>query len=176
MLITNHVLSGALVGRAAGRPGRAVLLGLASHYALDLTPHWGLSVAGRPASQPGQPLAPEVLPVARADGLVGLAAVAAVLWRVRGSRGDLLAVAGGVLGACLPDMDKVGVHFRGRSPYPAVVDRVHASMQVGRESPDRLPREVGSALVLAAVARRLLPTGGRRRAGVRLVRPRTLQG
>ncbi|HEX4834136.1 MAG TPA: hypothetical protein VH478_23930 [Trebonia sp.] len=40
MLVTNRVLSGALIGAAARRPAVALALGVASHFALDATPHW----------------------------------------------------------------------------------------------------------------------------------------
>ena len=156
MLITNHVLSGALVGRLARRPGRALAWGLASHVALDLTPHWGYSVAGHRPAEPGEPLPREAMPMAYADGLVGLAAVAATaVWAWQGRR--TLPVLAGVVGACLLDLDKPSVHFFGASPYPWLVDSLHARMQVGREAPHRLPQEAATAVVLAAVASRVLP-------------------
>ena len=41
MLLTNHVLSGALIGALVRRPAPAFALGVASHFALDTVPHWG---------------------------------------------------------------------------------------------------------------------------------------
>ena len=42
MFVTNHVLSGVLIGRALKkRPGLALLAGVASHLVLDAIPHWG---------------------------------------------------------------------------------------------------------------------------------------
>jgi hypothetical protein len=41
MLVTNHVLSGALIGAVVRRPLPAFTLGVASHFALDTVPHWG---------------------------------------------------------------------------------------------------------------------------------------
>ena len=41
MLVTNHVLAGALIGAAAPYPAPAFLLGVASHLPLDTVPHWG---------------------------------------------------------------------------------------------------------------------------------------
>ena len=41
MLLTNHVLSGALIGAVVRRPVPAFVLGIASHFALDTVPHWG---------------------------------------------------------------------------------------------------------------------------------------
>ena len=43
------------------------------------------------------------------------------------------AVAAGIAGACLIDMDKPGRHFVGRSPFPAAVDRFHGRIQNERE-------------------------------------------
>ena len=74
MLLTNHVLSGALIGALARRPLPAFAAGVASHFALDAVPHWGhwgsrrrflraavpdglisLAVMGRSPLSPGRP-------------------------------------------------------------------------------------------------------------------------
>src|ERR1700749_2143193 len=63
MLVTNHVLSGAVIGAASRRrPGPAFTLGVLSHFALDAAPHWG-KWRGRPS----------FMEVAVTDGLLGLA-------------------------------------------------------------------------------------------------------
>src|ERR1039457_4066186 len=41
VLLTNHVLSGALIGALARRPLPAFAAGVASHFVLDAMPHWG---------------------------------------------------------------------------------------------------------------------------------------
>jgi hypothetical protein len=41
VLLTNHVVSGALIGAVARRPLPAFAVGVASHFALDALPHWG---------------------------------------------------------------------------------------------------------------------------------------
>ena len=42
MFVTNHALSGVLIGRALeGRPVTAFLVGIGSHLVLDTIPHWG---------------------------------------------------------------------------------------------------------------------------------------
>ena len=41
MLLTNHVLSGALIGARARGPEQAFAAGVASHFVLDAIPHWG---------------------------------------------------------------------------------------------------------------------------------------
>ncbi|MCW2818394.1 MAG: hypothetical protein JWR42_1181 [Marmoricola sp.] len=126
MLITNHVLSGALVGLAAPGPVAGFALGVASHFALDSVPHWG-----------NQDL---FLQVAVPDGLTGLvtmAHLAALTSReAPARRATVLAT---VLGACLPDADKPSTLFFGRSPFPTRVDDWHRSIQ--RESVRRLPQE-----------------------------------
>ena len=67
MLVTNHVLSGALIGGAVRRPLPAFTLGVVSHFALDAVPHWG-----KFGSLPGG-----MLRVAVPDGLAGLAVIGA---------------------------------------------------------------------------------------------------
>jgi hypothetical protein len=143
VLVTNHVLSGALVGHAAGGPVSAFVAGVASHAALDATPHWGVP---RPIR--------ELLHVAVPDGLVGASAMAVVTAAT--PRRHRLRVLAGMAGAALPDLDKPSLLFFGFSPFPDAVDALHGRIQ--REAPHRLPQEVlvatGTALVLAAVTRR----------------------
>lgn len=138
MLVTNHVLSGAFVGRAAPGVLSAFGWGVVSHFALDAVPHWG----------DDRPIA-ELMHVAVPDGLLGLATMAAVTAGTEpGSRVRVLA---GMAGAAFPDLDKPAVRFFGRSPFPAAWDRFHGAIQ--REATSRMPQEVavGLAQVLALV-------------------------
>ena len=66
--MTNHVLSGAVIGAASRRrPASAFVLGVLSHFALDAAPHWG-KWDGRPS----------FMQVAVPDGLAGLAVMGAM--------------------------------------------------------------------------------------------------
>ncbi len=138
MLITNHVLSGALVGRVAPGPASAFVAGLVSHFVLDVVPHWGEQRI--------------FLRVAVVDGLVGLA-VMGVIARTAAPERRTRVVAG-MLGACLPDADKPSELFFGRSPFPVALDDWHRQIQ--RESPRRLPQEVVVATLGALIVRRAL--------------------
>lgn len=136
MLITNHVVSGAIVGAVAPGPVSAFAVGLASHFALDSVPHWGEERI--------------FLRVAVVDGLVGLTTMSLI--GAGTPRRRRAAVVAGMLGACLPDADKPSTLFFGRSPFPAAVDAWHISIQ--RESPRRLPQEfVVAGLGLLALRR-----------------------
>jgi hypothetical protein len=145
MLVTNHVLSGALIGSAARRPLPAFLLGIASHFALDAVPHWGAWADNR-----------QFLRAAVPDGLAGLAAMALLTAISRPDR--RVAVAAGMAGAALPDLDKPAKLWFGVSLWPARVNRFHSRIQ--RESPDRFGREAAVAALLAACALALLPGPG----------------
>jgi hypothetical protein len=115
MLLTNHVLSGALIGALTRRPLPAFAAGVASHFVLDAVPHWGNLDWGH------------FLRVAVADGLVSLAvagALAAASPSVRRA-----AVLAGMAGAAIPDLDKPSKLWFGRSPFPAAFDRVHMGIQ-----------------------------------------------
>ena len=68
VLLTNHVLSGALIGALARRPAPAFAAGVASHFVLDALPHWGDWGSIR-----------RFLQVAVPDGLIGLAATGLVI-------------------------------------------------------------------------------------------------
>ena len=137
MLVTNHVLSGALVGVASPGPATAFAVGVASHFALDMVPHWG------------EVDFDEMVPIGVRDGLVGLAAMALV--HVSTPRERRLRVLAGMAGAAFPDLDKPSTLFFGRSPFPGWFDAFHVRIQ--RESRDRMPQEfvVGAALMAAVL-------------------------
>ena len=137
MLLTNHVLSGALIGALARRPLPAFAAGVASHFVLDAVPHWGEWVSIR-----------QFLRVAVADGLVSLAAMGALAALAPAERRP--AVVAGMAGAALPDIDKPALLFLGRSPFPAAVDRFHGRIQ--REAQDRAHLELLAAGALAVAA------------------------
>jgi hypothetical protein len=137
MLVTNHVLSGALIGASARGPGQAFALGVASHFALDAVPHWG-DWRNRQ----------HFLHVAVRDGLAGLAVMATVT--AVAPAGRRLTVLAGMAGAALPDIDKPCKIVFGRSPWPRFVDRFHAGIQ--RESLDRQPVEAAAATVFGGAA------------------------
>jgi hypothetical protein len=138
MIISSHVGAGALVGMATRRPGTALAAGFLSHLAMDALPHWGL----------GPGTESTWLPVAKKDGIAGLTAMAVLT--ASAPRGARLAVLAGMTGACLPDTDKVGRYFAGRSPWPGVFDRFHEKIQ--NESPDIFAREVAVAAALCVLS------------------------
>ena len=147
MLVTNHVLSGALIGAAAPGPVSGFLAGVASHFLLDTVPHWGDVEFD------------EMVPIGVRDGLVGLAVMGAVCARTPPSR--RARVLAGMSGAAFPDLDKPSLLFFGRSPFPKGWDDFHVRIQ--RESRHRMPQEflVGGVLLVVAlrVVRRDSPPG-----------------
>ncbi len=147
MFITNHVLSGAVTGAVVRRPVPAFLAGVASHFVLDALPHWGTAEPER------------FLRVAVADGLTGLAAMAALTAAARPGR--RAAVLAGMAGAALPDLDKPAGLWFGICPWPRPVDSFHRWIQ--DEQPDRLGLETMAAILLAVPAVALV----RKRAAVR---------
>jgi hypothetical protein len=149
MLVTNHVLSGAVIGAASRRrPASAFVLGVLSHFALDAAPHWG-KWDGRPA----------FMCVAVPDGLAGLALMGAMTVLARPEARP--AVLAGMAGAALPDLDKPSIVFFGRSPWPGLVDRFH--MRIQDEAPHRLKYELAAAAVFFAAAAGLLRARGKLR-------------
>jgi hypothetical protein len=135
MLLTNHVLSGALIGTLARRPVPAFAAGVASHFVLDAVPHWGDWGSQR-----------RFLQVAVPDGLVSLAVMAALT--AASPPGRRAAILAGMAGAALPDADKPTTVWFGWSPFPAAVDRFHARIQ--DESFRRAPVELAAAGLFAA--------------------------
>jgi hypothetical protein len=142
VLVTNHVLSGAVIGAVTRRPAVAFALGVVSHFALDAVPHWGDWGDEKDL----------FMRVAVRDGLTGLAVMGALT--ALAEPPARVAVLAGMAGAALPDLDKPSVVFFGRSPFPRVVDKFHSGIQ--RESRRRFPVEVAagaSCLVTLAVLR-----------------------
>ena len=137
VLLTNHVLSGALIGALARRPASAFAAGVASHFVLDTVPHWGDWTSTR-----------HFLRAAVPDGLISLAAMGAIAALSPADRRP--AVVAGMAGAALPDIDKPAKLFFGRSPFPVAVDRFHQRIQ--REAPGRAHLELLAAGGLAAAA------------------------
>lgn len=152
MLLTNHVLSGALIGALARRPAPAFAAGVASHFALDAVPHWG---------DWGSPRA--FLRVAVPDGLISLALIGAFAAASPPER--RLAVVAGMAGAALPDIDKPTTLWFGWSPFPAAVDRFHAGIQ--REAKSRYPVEVLAAGGFGSAALAALRRGRGRKGWLR---------
>ena len=157
MLVTNHVLAGAAIGALSKRPAVALGLGVASHVAMDVIPHWGLAHDNRLGDSLKDPA---FLRIAYRDGFAGLAAMGAAFGLARGRRLPVLA---GMVGAALLDLDKPGRHFVGVSPFPAAVDRFHARIQVGREHDHKMGQELAVAAGLAALVAGLCVSRGRRR-------------
>jgi hypothetical protein len=153
VLVTVHVLSGALIGAVTRRPAAAFTLGAASHFALDAIPHWG--DWGEDTDL--------FMRVAIRDGLTGLAVMGAVTALTPAP--SRAAVVAGMAGAALPDLDKPSGVFFGWSPFPGAVDRFHAGIQ--RESRGRFPQEVavgaGFAATLAVLGLRARRKAARRR-------------
>jgi hypothetical protein len=152
MFVTNHVLSGVLIGRLLERrPVTAFVVGVGSHLVLDMVPHWGCETRSAEGGQ-------LFLRYAKRDGLLGLVAAASATGAVgRRARPATLAA---IAGAVLLDMDKPIFHFWGRNPFPRWVRRIHARVQ--RESPEGMPNEIAFG-VSCAVFDLAIAVGGRRR-------------
>jgi hypothetical protein len=137
VLLTNHVLSGALIGALARRPAPAFAVGVASHFVLDAIPHWGDWGSQR-----------QFMRVAVTDGLVSLAVMGALT--AAAPAGHRAAMLAGMAGAALPDVDKPAKMWFGCSPFPAAFDRFHSRIQ--DESFQRAPVELAAASLFATAA------------------------
>jgi len=152
VLLTNHVLSGALIGALVRRPVPAFAVAVASHFALDAVPHWGKWGTKR-----------RFLQVAVPDGLISLAAMGALAALSPPERRP--AVVAGMAGAALPDIDKPAVMFFGRSPFPRAVNRFHQRIQPEAAGRAHVELLAAGTLTVAALAALRRPVGLRPRAG-----------
>jgi hypothetical protein len=140
VFVTNHVLSGALVGRLLRRrPAAAFAVGLGSHLVLDALPHWGCDVR-RPGGNE------RFLAAAKRDGVLGLVTMAVAAFAVE--RPARLATIAAMTGAVLLDIDKPLDYFFGVNPFPASVQRLHNRIQ--RESPEGMHNELRFGFACAA--------------------------
>jgi hypothetical protein len=141
MFVTNHVLSGAVVGQLLKRkPLAAFIVGVGSHLLLDSIPHWGCD-----GDAPGG--SDRFLRAAVRDGLLGATTMLIATASVdRMSRKSTLAA---MAGAVLLDLDKPIFFATGRNPFPDVVQRIHSGIQI--ESPEGMSNEIRFGLVFAAI-------------------------
>lgn len=150
MFVTNHVLAGALIGRAMARhPVGAFAVGVVTHFAMDACPHYGDGAASITS--------PEFIRVARCDGCAGLSAMA--LAAGLSPRRSRRAVVAGMLGGAVVDSDKPCEYFFGWNPWPEWWNALHKRVQ--NEQPHRLPHEVAVGALLAVLVWKLLPDGER---------------
>jgi hypothetical protein len=141
MFVTNHVLSGALIGRTLERrPMVAFAVGLGSHLILDAVPHWGCDTRGPRGAD-------RFLIVAKRDGLLGLTAMAAAT--LMATKPARTATVAAMAGAVLLDLDKPLLHFFGRNPFPVIVTRFHNWVQ--NESTQGLANEIRFGVACAAI-------------------------
>jgi hypothetical protein len=157
VFVTNHVLSGVLIGRALERRSvAAFVVGVGSHLLVDAIPHWGCDRSAEDAQE-------RFLQVARRDGVLGLGVMAAAALAV--DRRARPAVIAAMAGAALLDLDKPIEHFFGFYPFPDPVRRLHVWIQ--NESTSGLPKELAFGAVFA-VADAVVAIGSRRRKGPRV--------
>ena len=151
MFVTNHVLSGVIIGRfLKRRPVAAFVVGVGSHLALDMVPHWGCDMRSAEGRQ-------RFLRNAQRDGLLGLLVMACAAGAVdRRSRKATIAA---MAGAALLDADKPMVFYFRRNPFPRVVRQIHARAQ--NESAQGMPNEILFG-VSCAIADAVLVANARR--------------
>jgi hypothetical protein len=152
VFVTNHVLSGVAIGRVLERrPVTAFAVGVASHLALDMVPHWGCKLRTVGDSQ-------QFLRYARRDGTLGLVAALGAIAAV--DRRARLATLAAIVGATLLDADKPMMYFWRRNPFPRAVRRIHVWAQ--NESPEGMPNEIVFG-VSCALADAVIAVQSRRR-------------
>jgi hypothetical protein len=141
MFVTNHVLSGVVIGRwFERRPVTAFVVGVGSHLLLDMVPHWGCEKRTADGSD-------LFLKYAKRDGVIGMITMAGATWAV--DRQARVATLAAMVGAALLDADKVCAYFLGVDPFPRVVRRIHSRAQ--NESPAGMLYEIAFGIACAAL-------------------------
>ncbi len=158
MFVTNHVLSGVILGQMLPRrPVTAFVVGVGSHLLLDACPHWSCD-RHLPEGEE------RFLKAAKRDGIVGLAAMAVAT--IVAEKPTRISTIAAMTGAALLDADKPLLHFVGVNPFPKLVQWVHKGIQ--NESPKGLLNEVVYGSAFASVGAAML-TRGRNRLSVSLL-------
>lgn len=146
MFVTNHVLSGIVIGRVLGRrPATAFVVGVGSHLLLDSIPHWSCDKGADGGRQ-------QFLRAAKRDGVLGLATMAAATFGA--DRRVRTATVAAMAGAVFLDLDKPLLYFFRVNPFPRPVQRLHGWVQ--NESPEGMPNEIGFGVICAAVSAAVL--------------------
>lgn len=107
MILTPHILVGAVIGAKINHLGLVIILGLISHFVLDKIPHW---VFGRKAFEKfKQSKSYKILFVfflqMIIDGLIGLGIVFLIIWQKNMIKPEyLIPILTGVLASTLPDI------------------------------------------------------------------------
>jgi hypothetical protein len=141
VFVTNHVLSGVIIGQALPRrPFAAFVVGVGSHLLLDACPHWSCDRRVPEGDE-------RFLRAAKRDGIIGLATMA--VGAIAADHRTRVSTIAAMVGAALLDVDKPLLHFIGVNPFPEVVQRVHKGIQ--NESPNGLLNEVVYWSALASV-------------------------
>ncbi len=124
MLLTNHALTGSLIGLATGSPVAAAPLGVGSHFLMDSLPHFGL---------PGMSLKkmPGVL-IGAVDFTLALCVTSGLALAFPERAPAQLA---GAIGAMLPDLFYIPDILFGVRFDPAPVRAFHHNIQQGKEFP-----------------------------------------
>jgi hypothetical protein len=164
MFVTNHVLSGVIIGKVfERRPVAAFLAGVGSHLVLDAMPHWGcdFDVDGGPQ---------RFFQVARRDGLLGLGTMATAAVAI--DRSARVSTVAAMAGAALLDLDKPAHMLLGIQPFPKVITRIHRRVQ--NESTDGLSKEIVYGLLFALVDAVIVSRSRQERPG-RLLGERTTE-
>lgn len=151
VFVTNHVLSGVLIGQVLRRrPMTAFAVGVGSHLLLDAFPHWS---CGSETPEDAE----RFLKAAQRDGLLGLGAMAVAALSV--GRESRAATVAAMAGAVLLDLDKPILHFTGLRAFPDFVNRIHKAVQ--NETPNGLRNELVYGAAFATLGATLV--GGPRR-------------
>jgi hypothetical protein len=162
VFVTNHVLSGVIIGRTLERrPVAAFLVGVGSHLVLDSVPHWSCDKTLADAPE-------RFLEAAKKDGVLGLATMATITMVV--DRRSRMATVAAMAGAVLLDLDKPFVHFAGINPFPKTVQRLHSWVQ--NESPQWMRNELIFGIA-SATADAIAIAGGRARGSLSNREPST---
>ena len=142
-VITGHLFTSPPIADAEERVPDPTFEIIRMGVAIPLyVPHWGNN-------------GPFPIDIAKRDGVIGLANIAVLA--LLADKNKRLPVLAGITGACLPDTDKLGEYFAGRSPWPKRFDEFHKWIQ--REAPHRIPHEVTAGAAMFTLAVVLLRRG-----------------
>ena len=62
MILLSHTITGAIIGHKIGNPYLISAIALASHFILDMIPHWNYDVPGKFSTWKLLPILPDIIP------------------------------------------------------------------------------------------------------------------
>jgi hypothetical protein len=148
MLETPHVAVGAAIASKIPNPFISIPLAFASHFILDMTPHWNPHI-NREIKKFGKP-AEKSVRLIKADSVIALALGTLIAIHALPNTGQFLNIMACSFAAVLPDVVEAPYYFL-RKKTPIVEKWIHWQKSIQNDVQPALGLTIQTAVVIASV-------------------------